>query len=250
MKHSSDFDSHPLFALNTLLGQVNQAIATADDETVLMQTLCDLAVERGGLALAYIARHRDDEQFDILAAAGTVAYLEGLSLSGRADVPEGQGSTGRARREQRAYFNTSFTSTLFLAPWRDKAVALGLTASAALPIRRSGRPCGVFNVYRSDGAVFDPPLQALMKELALDIGRGLDRVHDMQQLRLLQAAVQALDDGVLIGDAQGRMVYANPAFTRITGFEEREILGRNCDLLHAPETGHPDLVVVPCAETA
>lgn len=226
----------PLFALNTLLAQVNQAIAAADDEAALLHTLCDLAVRHGRLALAFIARPDDDGRFVFLAAAGRVAYLDGLFISSRDDVPEGQGSTGRAWRENRAYFNTSFVHTAFLAPWRERALAHGVTASAALPIVRGGRVWGVFTVYRDDDALFDPPLQALLQELALDIGRGLDRVHDVQQLRLLRAALQALDDGVLVSDAQGRMLYANPGFSRITGYSPQDILGRDCSLLQSPDT--------------
>jgi len=41
----------------------------------------------------------------------------------------------------------------------------------------------------------------------------------------------ALPDGLMVLDADGTIVAVNPAFRRITGFSERELLGRPCSVL-------------------
>ncbi|MBK5964923.1 GGDEF domain-containing protein [Thiocystis minor] len=55
------------------------------------------------------------------------------------------------------------------------------------------------------------------------------------ELRLLQSAAvyAATAEGVLITDAAGYIVASNPAFTRITGYSESEVLGRKPNLLNS-----------------
>lgn len=55
------------------------------------------------------------------------------------------------------------------------------------------------------------------------------------QRRLLQCAAvyAATSDGVLIADTGGFVVAVNPAFTRITGYSESEVLGRQPSLLNS-----------------
>lgn len=57
-----------------------------------------------------------------------------------------------------------------------------------------------------------------------------------QQRRLLATAMEVSAQAVLITDADFRIIYANPAFTRITGYEVEEVLGRNPRFLQGPDT--------------
>jgi diguanylate cyclase (GGDEF)-like protein/PAS domain S-box-containing protein len=53
---------------------------------------------------------------------------------------------------------------------------------------------------------------------------------------LLAHALAAISEGSLITDAQQNTLYANAAFTAITGYSQEEMLGRNCRMLQGPET--------------
>ncbi|MGQ7249155.1 EAL domain-containing protein [Halomonas sp. V046] len=62
--------------------------------------------------------------------------------------------------------------------------------------------------------------------------------HEMR-LRILQRSVEASINGIVIADATASglpIVYANPAFMRMTGYTEDEVLGRNCRFLQGEET--------------
>ena len=55
----------------------------------------------------------------------------------------------------------------------------------------------------------------------------------------LAAAVGATQAGVVITDPSlpdNPVIFVNPAFTRITGYEAEEVMGRNCRFLHGPGT--------------
>ena len=58
-------------------------------------------------------------------------------------------------------------------------------------------------------------------------------------LRLQSAALQSAANGIVITDRRGHVVWINPAFTRLTGYEFQEIQGRTLRLLksgqHPPE---------------
>jgi len=61
-------------------------------------------------------------------------------------------------------------------------------------------------------------------------------------LPLLRLAVEQAFDAIIITDAQidlpgPHILYANPAFLRMTGYEEAEVIGQTPRLLQGPETG-------------
>ncbi|WP_419545579.1 HWE histidine kinase domain-containing protein [Methylobacterium oryzae] len=65
-------------------------------------------------------------------------------------------------------------------------------------------------------------------------------------LRLLQAAVEATGEAILITTADldepgPVIVYANPAFTRLTGYDAREVVGRSPRVLQGEGTDRPAL---------
>lgn len=71
-----------------------------------------------------------------------------------------------------------------------------------------------------------------------------------RQLRLLRRAMEASSNGVLICDAiapDTPVLYANPAFERITGYNAAEIIGHNCRFLQGAERDQPVLAVVRAA---
>jgi diguanylate cyclase (GGDEF)-like protein/PAS domain S-box-containing protein len=53
---------------------------------------------------------------------------------------------------------------------------------------------------------------------------------------LLAHALAAISEGSLITDAQQKTLYANEAFSTITGYSQEEMLGQNCRILQGPET--------------
>lgn len=53
---------------------------------------------------------------------------------------------------------------------------------------------------------------------------------------LLGRAFEAVSESSIITDTTQKILYANAAFTAVTGFDEAEVLGRNCRLLQGPGT--------------
>lgn len=57
-----------------------------------------------------------------------------------------------------------------------------------------------------------------------------------ERLRIHNAALQAVSQGVMISDVDFKIISVNTAFSTITGFSESEVLGRECCFLEGPLT--------------
>lgn len=67
------------------------------------------------------------------------------------------------------------------------------------------------------------------------------------QRRLKERALDAIANGVLITDPglpDNPIIYANDAFSRLTGYPPHEILGRNCRFLQGDDCDQPDIARV------
>ncbi|MFE1743884.1 PAS domain-containing protein [Coleofasciculus sp. H7-2] len=71
-----------------------------------------------------------------------------------------------------------------------------------------------------------------------------DRKRSEDRLRLLERAIAASSNGIVISDAQLPdipVIYVNPAFELITGYSASETLGKNCRFLQGTDTAQPAL---------
>lgn len=66
-----------------------------------------------------------------------------------------------------------------------------------------------------------------------------EQKRQTDELRLLKRGVDASPSGIIMDDARDAnmpIVFANPAFTAITGYSHDEIIGGNCRFLQGPQT--------------
>jgi diguanylate cyclase (GGDEF)-like protein/PAS domain S-box-containing protein len=112
-----------------------------------------------------------------------------------------------------------------------------------------------YRLQRSDGRYAQVCERGLIArgpkgEATRMVGGLVDETERRQQegaLRLLRRAVESTDNGVLIADARIRelpIVYANPAFERITGYTLAEICGRNCRMLQRGDRDQPGVEAI------
>lgn len=241
-----------------LLVLAGAAAWESGDETLFLQTLCNLCVRHGEMALAWVGSPAPDGNFVIRGAAGVLGYLEGLRVSCQSGIPEGEGPTGRSYREGRPLFNNNFTEPI-LGPWADRGRRWGLGSSAALPIRQRGETWGILTIYHRDPDAFRPEVQDLFRELARTISRGLDHIEVRQAEEEMATLQEALLDNTLAGIALvrgDRFRMTNARFLKIFGYEDCDLGGtsvhpflpREGDLqrvLALEDTGSSEEILLP-----
>ncbi|MCX9157481.1 PAS domain S-box protein [Niveibacterium sp. 24ML] len=163
-----------------LLREVNHAIVTADDESRLLTTSCDLAASIGGYLMACIGVPLPDEHRSvaIVAAAGlNTSYLETADIHWSDDA-RGNGPTGTAIRERRVVVNNDTRSESGMNPWRDDAIARGFLSSAAVPLVAHGELFGALALYAEDAGAFDEDELALLEQIGADIAWGIAALRE------------------------------------------------------------------------
>ncbi|MCO5977845.1 PAS domain S-box protein [Ideonella oryzae] len=222
-----------------VLSGVNEAIVRIRDQASLFGEVCRVAVETGGFRMAWMGQLSEDGlTLTPSEHAGDVnGYLDDLHIAvGPADPP---GPTAQAWRSGEPVVVSDLRYDPRVGPWREKALAQGYGASACFPIRVSGQPRAVFNVYASAANHFDEDLVALLSRLAQDIGFALEFAAAEEARRTEQRFRGQLIDSIsnlfFAIDGEGRLTLWNRRVEEVTGYGPHEIAGRLATDFFAPE---------------
>ena len=162
------------------LSAANAALVRATNELGLLQAICDVAVDIGGYAVAWIgfAEHDEAKTVRPVAWAGPAAnYIDASEISW-ADSKRGRGPTGSAIRVGKPVINRNFETNTAMQPWLASASAHGLKSSIAVPIAGKSGIFGVMSIYSTELDAFDAEEVQLLSELGNDIAFGLTALRD------------------------------------------------------------------------
>lgn len=122
-------------------------------------------------------------------------------------------------------------------PWRDTARELGIVACWSMPIRyENAQPWGVFALFGTLPCVPNATQLKLLDMGAVAAGLIIHRMRLMENASILDAALAATTDAVLLSNPDGVIEWVNPAFTTMTGFAAEDIIGTTPQILHGPQT--------------
>jgi len=241
-----------LSRIYSTLSETNQLIARCPDEATLFENICRIAVEFGGMKLAWVGKEDASTQriVPVSCYGEARAYLDGINVSARGDLPEGHGPTGRAFREGAANFVNDHARDPSLQPWRERSRPFAWGSSGAIPIRRDGRPYATLTFYDTSAHAFTAKVVALLTEMGADIEYALLRFdleahkHRAEEESRIAAIAFESQEAMLVADAEGKILRVNAAFTQVTGYSQEEVLGRNPSVLQSgrhPESFFTDL---------
>lgn len=153
------------------------------DYSGIAQSVVHLCVEILGVQLAWLGRAEADGSVSLLAQYPTEStYPRRISVRWD-DTPQGQGSTGRAIREDAPVFNTEISADANFSPWRDMALKEGFRSSAAFPLISRGKAFGALNLYSPVPGFFTPERIALFQALADQAAAALVNITLYDEVR-------------------------------------------------------------------
>ena len=229
-----------LSRLYAALSQCNQAIVRCSSEAELFPILCRDVVNFGGMKMAWIGvLDPADQLIKPVASYGSgTDYLASIALSADPALPEGQGPSGIALRNDTPFWCQDFQNDPATRRWRQQGSQFGWGSSAAVPLHRKGQTMGLLTVYSDVKNAFDDAAQQLLLEMAMDISFALDRFVDEAQRLMTQDALRdseeryrkafqnSLDAVNISRMSDGLFMDVNHGFERITGWTRDEVVGK------------------------
>ncbi|MEC4749615.1 EAL domain-containing protein [Methylomicrobium sp. Wu6] len=221
------------------VAQTNRLARHAKNSSELFDAVCRIAVDHGGMKMAWIGRnYPENDCIEVIACHGAhLDYLDDIVISVRPDIPEGQGPTGTALREGRAVLLQDFSESPTTIPWQARSLASGnWQASAAFPIVRNGTPYAVLTLFHAEKNAFNELIVSLLNVMVDEIGLALDaldaeteRQNILRELRYSEERYRLLlnlvPDQIWIAQPDGRLDYANQRALDYFGLSLDEMLG-------------------------
>jgi PAS domain S-box-containing protein len=120
---------------------------------------------------------------------------------------------------------------------------LGVKAKLVVPLMQSTELWGLMIVHQCElprqWSVFEVEL---LQQLADQVSIALGQAQLLERLRLLESVVVNANDSVVITEAESltilgpRILYANAAFTRMTGYQLEDVVGKTPRILQGAKT--------------
>jgi|GEM_PF-1275330 len=235
--------------LYQLLGHSNQAIVQCENEHDLFVRICQDAVVLGGMKMAWIGEVDTHNQkiLPVESFGDHDGFLNTLELSTTNDPSAEQCPVNRALSEGRPVWCQDFLEDLSTCSWHQQAIRNGWASMAALPLQRGGQIVGILALYAGTRDAFDPQVQELLQEMAVDIGFALEHYAGEAQRRVMEQSLRQnearfhgifsqVEDGIVLADFHTQLVESvNPAFLRMCGLTAEQATGRKVADFHAPE---------------
>lgn len=175
-RHTNETQIKQLTQMYATLSDCNHAIVHSNTPNELFAKICENIVTKGGMSMAWIGMI--DPQTHLITPLASYGdendYLRGLVISTHDDIPTGRGPTGTAARENRPFWCQDFLNDPSTIPWHERGKAIGWNSSAALPLHLYHNVIGVFTIYSKTLNGFDPLIQELIEEMAMDISFAME----------------------------------------------------------------------------
>ncbi|HUW98660.1 MAG TPA: EAL domain-containing protein [Acidiferrobacter sp.] len=231
---------------------LSRATRNSEDEQTLLAMICRIAVDLGGVTMAWIGTAHGDEGLiqPFVSYGSGLEYLSGHIVSRRPDVPEGQGPAGIAFRENRAVAINDFAATDALRPWHASAGYYGFQSMGSFPIPRAGKAFAVLSVYHTERDIFDKEMMDILEDIANNTAYALDAMDRERQRQQAQRDLahseqhfRAYFERAMIGMAAtsptGIWLEVNDFFCAMLGYSRSELLQRSwADIAHPDDVSH------------
>ncbi|WP_438951388.1 GAF domain-containing protein [Porticoccus sp.] len=204
----------------------------------LLPLVCLMAVDFGGMKMAWIGL-LDGSTGNIIPLTSHgigVDYINSLRVSIHKDLPEGQGPTGTAMRENHPVVINHYLANPNTRLWHERAKRYGWKSAAAFPIQRQGKPYAVLNVYHDKPTAFDEDAINLLVEMSSDISFALDNFDREAQKMVMETApakseatmktiMNNIGACIYLKNTEGNYTFVNQQVLELWGVETSEVIG-------------------------
>ena len=239
-KHKiAEIQIEKLTRVYTVLSSINKTIIRVRDKQLLFEEVCCIAVKNGGFKMAWVGMvNPATNKIDVVASFGkTGKYLNDININLNNETLN-SGPAGLAIKSGKFNFSNNIETDDRTFYWREKAREYGFRSIIALPIIVFGKTIGVYMIYSGEIDFFNEAEFKLLEEMASDISYALEFIESEKERRQaeeslmkLKTAIDKSEISVVITDNNGNIEYANPFFTKLTGYSPKEYIGKTPRIL-------------------
>lgn len=219
--------------LYTVLRLTNKAIISSKTKLDLLDSVCDIAVNHGGFAMAWIGMINGELVEPVSSSGDNHNYLANLTVKLDGSV-FGKGPVGIAISGAHVTYVNNIEIDPSFEPWRDAALSCGFKSMAAIPVMQYEQCVGAFVIYSNNYDAFDLQTLELLSSLSDDISSVVayiqaeeKRLTAEKQLHQLSRAIEQSKSAIMITDIDGEIEYVNSYYTHLTGYEQQYVIGQN-----------------------
>ncbi len=218
---------------------IEACLASASDQAAVFRCASEELARLFDAPYVWAAGVEEDGSFCVLAHAGVGADPEGRDggVVGTRFRVSDAGDPLMAADRTGGPVTGSIEELGELAAIRSLAGASGLEGFVAVPIPAGNGRAGMAGVHLPDvpgpGAAMPAGLELFLRAVA----DAVRRVSELHAVRIQLGAFESMADAVFIADRTGRIQWANPAFSEMTGWSADEVIGRSTQFLRSDR--HP-----------
>jgi PAS domain S-box-containing protein len=233
--------------LYALLSQVNQAIIHTAERDALLQKVCSVSVEYGGMQRAELyLLQQEEEKLRRVGAAGQSPDEEESGGAEHAFFPGGKGTGGPVEKTLTGAcvsaandFGKEIGAELY-----GELRASGCRSMAAVPVMQRGEVLGVLLLCTKEDGFFGEAEEALLTEISSDVEFALGALQSERERRQTEELLKAserkyrnLFDNAPVGifrtTSSGDVLDVNPTMARMVGASSpQEARNQFNDLAH------------------
>jgi PAS domain S-box-containing protein len=222
------------------LSLTNKAIVRIHDKSELLNEICRIVVNNGGLTMVWagFVNHKTHRIGPGAAAGNYQGFLDKVSIS-TDNTPGGRGPTGTAFRERKFRICNDIENDPEMGSWRNVALERGYRSLAAFPFAPGTGNAGVITFFSSEPDFFNDRIIRLLDEQSRDISYALvnldyeeqrsaaDRELKQSELRYRRLFETAQDAILILDGENGEIIDANKFILDLLGFPLEYFVGRH-----------------------
>lgn len=206
------------------------------------QELTDILFHRLQIPCSWFGQEDENQYIQTLAISGLYNdVMQNITISTDPKDPYGQGSICQAYRSQKPVILNDYQNSLYSKPWLKAAQTFNLNAIASFPVVYQNKVQTILTLYSHDKGFFDEQTVDVIKEIVFDLALFIEKtaLTKKQQQQESDLAISAIalesNEPILITKSDGSIIKVNRAFTRLTGYAEKDILGLTPRILKSGE---------------
>jgi PAS domain S-box-containing protein len=220
--------------LSTLLQTSAYVLSSLESQTVLNRILNQVEQLLNVEMSAIVALDERQGVFRVQASHGLASnYISSLAIH----PSESNSVTSRAiHHGTPIQVSDTETDPLFVTP-RERARSAGYRSILAIPLNTQHAPPSALLIFRPDPHVFTEQEITLLSNFANQAAMAIENAalyarsdtRLQAQTRRLEALIQSLNDGLILGNLTGQIIYANRSVCEWVNLHYEDVVGSSLD---------------------